>query len=238
MVLPQDIKAEVEIIVNQAVNNCIKSDPVMTQVVNRVTEAAAYITDGKLRNVEMAILELRNKYVELQHEFANKINSLQIELNDVDLLKNQLELKMDEFEQKAKKNNLRFFNVLEKPQENTLETIKTLLKATLSLDLTDNDIMLCYRVGKREQGKNRAIFLKLAKNEMKQEIYSKKRTFKSTGIIIREDLTQMRLELLKDTIEKLGIYRTWTLNGNICVNINQHVRLIKNKQDLDKILLK
>ncbi|KAG5878128.1 hypothetical protein JTB14_017217 [Gonioctena quinquepunctata] len=68
---------------------------------------------------------------------------------------------------------------------------------------------------------------KLKNDEVKQQIYSKKELLKGTGIIIREDLTKSRVELLDDTISKFGLKQVWTESGKIYLNTDNKATMIR-----------
>ncbi|KAG5872048.1 hypothetical protein JTB14_008340 [Gonioctena quinquepunctata] len=54
---------------------------------------------------------------------------------------------------------------------------------------------------------------------------TKKKLLKGTGIIIREDLTKSRVELLNDTISKFGLKQVWTESGKIYLIIDYKLYL-------------
>nr|CAI5830997.1 unnamed protein product [Callosobruchus analis] len=103
----------------------------------------------------------------------------------------------------------------------------------MSIDLKDDDIKLCYRVGSREKGKirNRCVFLKL--NNL--NAYGKKKFLKETGIAVREDLTKNRVKLLNGAMEKVGLNNVWTINGKIYVNKDGKVSIIQSTKDYEKL---
>nr|CAI5864412.1 unnamed protein product [Callosobruchus analis] len=91
----------------------------------------------------------------------------------------------------------------------------------MSIDLKDDDIKLCYRVGSRETGKirNRCVFLKLNNLDTKENVYGKKTFLKGTGIAVREDLTKNRVKLLNGAMEKVGLNNVWTVNGDFNIDL-------------------
>nr|CAI5855927.1 unnamed protein product [Callosobruchus analis] len=105
-----------------------------------------------------------------------------------------------------------------------------------ALRLENDDIQICYRVGKKEENKPRGIFLKFKNQNIKEAIYRKKKLFKGSGIVVREDLTKVRLELLNYAIEKIGLKSMWTENSKIyAIGGDRKIAIIRNKQDVAKM---
>nr|CAI5827183.1 unnamed protein product [Callosobruchus analis] len=149
-----------------------------------------------------------------------------------------VEEKLDRLDQESKAANLRVFQVKEIPHENTRELIKQVFQSHMAVKLTDKDIESCYRIGKKDDGKNRSIFLKLADIEKKQDIYGRKKLLKGTGVVVKEDLTTKRLKLLTQAVERVGLRNTWTHKEDIFVNANGKVMIIKNQSDIASLVSK
>lgn len=101
--------------------------------------------------------------------------------------------------------------------------------------MTDDDILLCYRIGKKQENKHRGILVKLKDTSTKQCIYTKKRLLKGTGIVIKEDLTNTRLKMMNKAIEKVGIKNVWSDNGKICFIYNENVHVINSEKKFSEI---
>lgn len=70
-------------------------------------------------------------------------------------------------------------------------------------------------------------------------MFRHKKLLKGTNITIREDLTKMRLSLLKEAVSHYSTKAVWTSDGVILVNIGKArpVR-VKTEGDLQKLLEK
>nr|CAI5852592.1 unnamed protein product [Callosobruchus analis] len=101
----------------------------------------------------------------------------------------------------------------------------------MSLKLTANDFEVCHRVGRKEEGKNREIFVKIGSIEKRNPICAKKKHLKGTGVVVKEDLTSLRAELLRKAIEKVGLRNVWTENGKIFAIFNRKKIIVRNKED-------
>nr|CAI5835073.1 unnamed protein product [Callosobruchus analis] len=65
-------------------------------------------------------------------------------------------------------------------------------------------------------------------------VYENKKLLKSTGTVIREDLTQSKLKLLKDAINKLERNgRAWTVNSTIFCKYNGEQTIVKIEEPSD-----
>nr|CAI5842206.1 unnamed protein product [Callosobruchus analis] len=125
--------------------------------------------------------------------------------------KSKLEERLDYLDQNNKLSNLRIFNFKEMPQENTRLEIIKLLNAKLSLNLNNEDIQLCYRIGKRVENKDTGILLILKEYKVKQMIYGKK----GSGVVIREGSHKYKVTIMNRLIGMLGLKNVWTENGKI-----------------------
>ncbi|CAH1173915.1 unnamed protein product [Phaedon cochleariae] len=236
MVLTRDVREEIESAVNQAVSKSIKSDFLIDQIVSKVTEAIIKTIDHKLLKMESTVAELEQNFAILNEKFENKFKTMEDEMKTTVRMKNKMEDRIDQMDQATRVCNLRIFSLKEKTNENTREEVKKILNTKMSLNLADQDISICYRIGKRVENKPRGIFMKLSNLESKQAIYEKKKLLKGTGVVIREDLTGPRVKQLNTAIEKFGIKNVWTLNGKIYINKNNKVYIIKNREDFTNIL--
>lgn len=135
---------------------------------------------------------------------------------------------LDKHDQVIRSNNLRFYGILEKDNENILQVVKEILKNKMALNISEDDIEYCYRIGRMEKNKNRAILIRFYSAYHKNVVYKNKRSLKATGIVVREDLTTDQLKLLKVSLTKIGIDgKVWTNHGNIFVKFNDGDEIIK-----------
>lgn len=235
MVITRELREEIEAVVSKAVSECIKSEVNIKEIVSKVSLAITKTINDKLVNVEKSMAELKKKFEEDNKKLADKIVATENKMILVSKENDSLTEKLDIIDQKSRSCNLRIFNLKDK-QEDTKNEIRNLLQSKMALNLKDEDIQVCYRIGKKEKAKPRGIFLRLASLDLKQIIYSKKKLLKGTGVVIREDLTSVRVQLLNDAIDKVGLKNAWTENGKIYVHHVNKIFVIKNKTDLTKVL--
>nr|CAI5827864.1 unnamed protein product [Callosobruchus analis] len=235
MVITREIREEIESAVNNAVNRCIKNETFISEIANKVTKAIEKTMEQTLRKFEEAVAEIEKRHI-------NRISNVEDMIDKIKQEKLELEEIVDRLDQNSRQCHLRVFGLKEKPNENVAEELKHVFKANMLIDLKDDDIKLCYRVGSRETGKirNRCVFLKLNNLNTKENVYGKKKFLKGTGIAVREDLTRNRVKLLNGAMEKVGFNNVWTVNGKIYVNkdvIKEPTRVTKNSATLLDFIL-
>lgn len=162
--------------------------------------------------------------VEIQNEIKvinEKVKSLEDKLMD----------RIDSLEQYSRINNLRIFGLPEIPDENANEAVIEFCREKLDVALTNNDIVFCHRLhGKNDQP--RPILIKFVRRDVKWLVYSNKKKLKRSRIMIREDLTMLRLQLLKEATNKFGPNKVWTSNTRIFAECNKKTFKIEKLSDI------
>lgn len=236
MVLTREIRDEIQNAVNTAFKQCINDQTFIKTIATSVSDAVTKTVNKKLAEIEQKLEQIINEQTQEKLELETKLN---IQDDTIQKLKRENEnliRNIDFIEQETKKNCLRIFNFPEKNKENTKEEVVKLVTSKLSIGLTEEDIEICYRVGKLGvSNKPRSILLKMKSYDLRQKIYHTKKTLKGTGIIVREDLTRLRVELLNKIIEKTSVKHVWTEAGKIYVNHNNKICIIRNFGDYSKI---
>nr|CAH7748211.1 unnamed protein product [Callosobruchus chinensis] len=147
-----------------------------------------------------------------------------------------LSQKYDDLKQATRVNNLRIYQLKEMPQEKLADEVIRAIKSHLGVTVDHNEILLCTRFGKIKINNSRGILLKLTNIKKKQEIFNKKENFKGTGIVVKEDLTDHRVELVEAAVEKTSLGNVWTYyNGRVFVMNDGKETNIRNKKDLDRL---
>ena len=71
--------------------------------------------------------------------------------------------------------------------------------------------------------------------DYRSEIFSNKRKLKGSGIMITENLTAQRYDLLKKCISKLGQGQVWSYDGRITTRKGDSYVVINNESELDNL---
>jgi len=147
---------------------------------------------------------------------------------------------MNDLEQHVRANSIRISGIKdEKSNEGTDETIKkvvNLCSSKLGLKINQEEIDTAHRIGRFRDGKNRNIICKFVRRQTKFQVIKQRPKLKSSGVVIREDITRTNQELLDRAYQCSEIKSTWSSKGKLKVKtIHGDVLQIKDHQELDKI---
>ncbi|KAG5899196.1 hypothetical protein JTB14_026949 [Gonioctena quinquepunctata] len=195
--------------------------------ISRITETITRIIEEKYSE----------KINELRKENENIMEKLQQQEDTINALVNQQKKQ----EQKEESRNLRLYGVPEtSAREDLPNTVLDIFNNKLKLKLDDSCMEFCYRLGKKEDNKSRAIMVRLCTNYFKNLVYSNKRLLKSSRVLIREDLTKEQLGIVIETSKRVGTAgKVWTMSGKIYVKLNKQTNSFKidNMEDIVKIFV-
>lgn len=157
--------------------------------------------------------------------------------------------RVDNLEQLARQNNIIVSGIQDKPGEHLLDNFKKFAMDYLMTNITENDIMSIFRLGKQKTDPTspRPIMVKFNSPDKKTEIYKSRIHLRKMDIgkvkeyinpiYINEDLTPARASLFKScrqAIKEKKLFSCWTFNGTIWVKTSKTgdpVR-ITNKKEL------
>lgn len=139
--------------------------------------------------------------------------------------------KLDNMEQYSRRNSIRIIGLHEKHDEDIREEILSIFKVKMGINLCKNEIDCCFRIGAKSD-KTRPVLVKFVTNKGKNEVYYRKKQLKGTNIIIREDLTKERNQVVKSAVETLGAKKVWTKNGLIYVLVKNNIKQVSNMKKL------
>jgi len=196
------------------VESILQSDVFINKIAQVVSEA-----------VEKQLTALVTRYEEKLLEKTKEIEDLKLQLSE----------RCDELEQYQRRNCLRIFGKGEEEGEDTdCIAIEVAKKIGVQLDLTDID--RSHRVGRKVDGRTRPIIVKFVSYRKRREVFNAKKQLKNTGVTIREDLTRMRLDLLRDAISRFGEKNVWTSDGFVIAKVNNKKIRISSQTDLHRIV--
>nr|CAI5866578.1 unnamed protein product [Callosobruchus analis] len=228
MVITREIREEIKHSVSTSITSLLKDDEFIDRIVQKVSDGVIKTVEDRLSRLEEKVNRLTDNSTVIQ-DLKAEVNALKSE-NDY-LLKKQ-----DELDQAKRSNNLRFFQVAEKENENNLiSDVTRLIESHLGIKLQDSEIVTCYRIGKKNANKSRGILVTFSNSRIKQLIYNAKKKLKGSGIVIKEDLTGTRFRLMEAAIEKTSVKSVWSYFGNIYVLKNGKRFVIRSDSDLQKL---
>nr|CAH7717815.1 unnamed protein product [Callosobruchus chinensis] len=180
----------------------------MTEAGHSVLRLPPYHPD--LDPIELVWASLKQYVAERNVDFNIKhITKLNEETSLLRYENNCLSLKYDDLEQATRVNNLRICQLKEMPQENLANEVIRVIKSHLGVTVDHNEILLCTSIGKMKVNNSRGVLFKLKNIKKKQEISNKKKNFKGTGIVVKEDLTGHRVKVMEAAIEKTSLSSVW-----------------------------
>ncbi|CAH1116388.1 unnamed protein product [Phaedon cochleariae] len=210
MVITREIREEIKNSVRTTIHSILSEENFIEQIVQKVSDSVAKTVGIKIAGIEKKISEMNKKFA----VDSTVIKELKEETSLLESENEYLSLKYDEIDQRARSQNLRIFELNERQQENLSEIVVELFESRLAIKITKEDILMCTRVEKIQADRPRCILLNLNSSSMKQRIFSKKKMFKGMSIVLKEDLTENRLELMKAAIEKTSLRSVWSHDGN------------------------
>nr|CAH7737413.1 unnamed protein product [Callosobruchus chinensis] len=173
-----------------------------------------------LETITSSLKEKFNYYDSKITELEKKVSCLKSKLNDtVNIQDNvdhkKVEQKVDNIQQHIRNNNLRIMSVPEAAGENLTEKVYDIFTNKMKVEVNKSEIIAAYRVGRKLDDKPRQILVTFQDNAIKMLTYNRKRLLKGSNIVIKEDLTVLRLNMMNAASEKYGYRNVWSTNGAI-----------------------
>lgn len=193
-------------------------------------KVAAKITDAVTERLQES-LAIHTKVVEELRA------DIQMKDEQIASLKEEMLARTDALEQYQRRNSLRIFGVKEEKVESTNQIAIDIVKK-IGVSISSSDIDRSHRVGRPKPGaKNpRPIIVKFVSYDKRREVFQAKKLLRKTGIVIQEDLTKARLDLLKKAISIFGLSNVWTYDGTIMTVAGDNKRYrITCIEDLSKL---
>nr|CAI5849905.1 unnamed protein product [Callosobruchus analis] len=180
----------------------LKDDNFIRAIAQKVTECVIKTIETRFDQLEQKVHDNSTRIIDVTKDI------LELKADNDYLLK-----KCDHLDQEGRRSNLRIFKLPEQEQENTTAEVTQFLKSKLGVDIVHGDIISCTRIGKRSHNKTRSILVQFSNASMKQCVYNKKKFLKGSGVVVKEDLTERRLQLMEAAIEKVTFRAVWSFMG-------------------------
>ncbi|XP_022903943.2 uncharacterized protein [Onthophagus taurus] len=172
--------------------------------------------DGKISDFRRDLSNIHEKCDNIEKQISKQISGeIQVLKRRCDEIDKSGSDKIDRLEQYGRRNNLRLFGVKETPEENTDLVVLNIFKSYLGEELDISAIQRSHRIGKIKEKYNRAIIIKFSSYRVRSKIYSLKSQLKGTRVVIKEDLTRARADMVKELVDDYGKGRVWTMDGII-----------------------
>ncbi|KAK9685344.1 hypothetical protein QE152_g38115 [Popillia japonica] len=139
--------------------------------------------------------------------------------------------KLDDLEQYSRANSVRIYGLPESEHENITEKVISVCKDKLGIMVNKEMIDICHRLRHNEQG-SRPVIVKFCSKDLRNKIFDSKKKLKGSKIIIREDLTASRAQLLKEVQKRINSKQVWSNRGIVMCKFNNKLFKFKNISDL------
>lgn len=185
-----------EVILEKALDRMVTSDNFLKKLVSIIKEEIKSTLKDIYTEQSQKIMDLESKIAQNKHH-------------------------MDNMEQQLKLSNLRIYGLKEEPNEKLSDVIIS-LGVKMNITISNNDLSNCYRLKENENG-IKPIIVSFTNRRVRDQLFNNKKKLKGSKIVIQEDLTTVRLVLLKRAKTKFGPYCVWTRIGTIFIKNNQKI---------------
>ena len=191
--------------------------------------------------VEAAIKCFKNEFVNLidvrMKALEDTNTRLKCEVAELHRKLGEVDAKANENEQYSRRNNLRFYGITEKETEDCYDEVVKFCDRELGVVIERSEIDRAHRIGKpqHDNGRPRAIIIKLKSFHSKISILKNKRRLRGKSLYVNEDLTRINQQLLMYAKEKCrDTASVYTSDGHIFVKrkYDGTISIIKRKEDL------
>lgn len=146
-----------------------------------------------------------------------------------------LEEKMDRFQQNEKVNNICVYNFPEEENRDTRETFIQLCKDEMNIEIPQENIVSCYRIGK-DRSKPRPVIVKFEQYATKKLVLKNVGKLKGTKVGIAEDLVKNRLFLYRSAQEMTNRQSVFTRYGDVYERKDEKVHKISDIKSLTNLI--
>ena len=180
----------------------------------------SYLTDQDLKDIiAKAVKEAVGQAMEnILQELKAEIAVLEGKVKILEDTIEKLAAKANDNEQFSRRQNVRVTGFVEEDEENCVEKFVNLCREKIGLDVNDDIVDRAPRVGKKEEGMNRAIIVRLKTHKDKLTFLSNRKNHRGSGFYINEDLTKINQKLSYTArVTCTNVDTSWTLDGKIFV---------------------
>lgn len=213
----------------------VQKKPVGEMCVDDLQSLIATAVQNAMKPLHEIMSKLQGEISNLKEVVEGLAGELSKKDEEINKLMTTIHDGLDEREQYSRRNNIRFFGMQERDNEDT-DTLILDLATRLKVPLELYHIDRSHRVGKLGD-KPRPIIVKFVSYAERSALFRSKKALKGTGITIREDLTKVRLDILKSAVSSYTNKAVWTNDGVIMVKVgNARPHRLKTEREFDKLL--
>lgn len=154
----------------------------------------------KLNDEMKQLKDDRRKDAKTMNELTEKCDKLKESVSTLDK-------ECDRLEGFSRRDNVRFFNIPETPDENCKQKVLKSLRDNTTKEWSERDIIRAHRLGTRRggpRGQPRPLIAKFAHSEDKIFVLNSREELRPAGIKVASDLTKRQRDTLKRVSEETG----------------------------------
>ena len=180
--------------------------------------------NGKIKNCQDQLSSVRQEMQDLEKKFTDQ----RIDIPNSTLI-SDIKAKLNDLENKSRRNNLRFDGLKDSPDETWEESERKLAGVLNQLDLDPNEIEFerAHRVGKFDKNKKRTIIVKMLRYKDREDVLKAARKKKLANIYVNEDYCE---ETIKRRKELIPVMKEKRAEGKFCY-INVDKLVVRDRRD-------
>ena len=217
-------------------------DSVSQVIVTKLLTNETFITklaDGLMKDGVLDAIK-QNVYEACALEdqkISSTVESLERRVGDLDNDNRALREELDKMEQYSRRNCLAVHCIPEsETKEDCSDALLHVFNGKLNVSVAPHCIDRSHRLGRFQPSSNkpRPVIVKFVSYVTRRQVFSAKRRLKGTNIVVTENLTKRRSDLLNRTRAQPDVKAAWTTDGRIvCLFENGEKRSIVTERDLD-----
>lgn len=218
-------------------------DEITSKIITDINLLSA-ISDAVTKKIEHDV------YDSLHHDIqrvSTKTEAIAGDQTKLTKLIAELDDKQDELEQYSRRNCLLIHGISETDKEDTTDLAINTFQRRMNLKVDRSAIDRSHRLGRIKTNstsgespdtrKPRPIIVKFVSYAERHEVFRNKRTLKSSGVVISENLTLRRQKLLRDASNLDQVQAAWTTDGKvICLLQNKKRITLTSPKDFNKLI--
>jgi hypothetical protein len=216
MVTKEYIKNQLENMVTKEDIKSLKEDmnKVVANLTNRMDKLESDVFDPHTQKDKLGaeVVKLRGENMELKGQLEQRSKESNI-----------IKQAQNDNEQHGRQWNIRVYGIAEattdEPVSVCIKMCVSVIKEKVGVEVTEKDIELAHRTGKRGGARPRPIIARFFSRQVRGEVLTNRRKLKQSGISIGEDLTQANYNLLKAATAHSATLAAWSTHGKILVKL-------------------
>ena len=151
-------------------------------------------------------------------KISSTVESLERRVGDLDNDNRALREELDTMEQYSRRNCLVVHGIPEsETKEDCSDALLHVFNGKLNVSVAPHGIDRSHRLGRFQPSSNkpRPVIVKFVSYETRRQVFSAKRRLKGTKIVVTENLTKRRSDLLNRTRAQPDVKAAWTTDGRI-----------------------